>query len=235
METPVREASLHVAAVRRALLPVDLVAPLAPPILRCAGLPTGLATPSPPLPNRGRIEVMPDAGPKTKAQIAAQERPVPPPSEQLYRHYAGWLGKILSLRFRASALDVDDLVQETYLRAARYEDLETRGHPRALLLQIAVNLARDQLRRRVVQGGLSVPLEDVADADLGTQAPDQLYQLELKQAVLALPPRYREVFVLSRFTGLSYDEIASHLGISVKTVEWRMSKALAICAARLRD
>lgn len=178
---------------------------------------------------------MPDTGPKTHIQIAVHERSEPPPSEQLYRRHAGWLGKILALRFRASALDVDDLVQETYLRAARYADVEIRGHPRALLLKIAVNLARDQLRRRVVRGGLAVPLDETSEAELGAHLPDQHYQLELKQAVLALPPRYREVFVLSRFTGLTYDEIASHLGISVKTVEWRMSKALAKCAARLRD
>jgi RNA polymerase sigma-70 factor (ECF subfamily) len=178
---------------------------------------------------------MPDTGPKTHVQIAVHERSEPPPSERLYRSHAGWLGKILALRFRASALDVDDLVQETYLRAARYADVETRGHPRALLLQIAVNLARDQLRRRVVRGGLTISMDQIAEAELGVHPPDQHWQLELKQAVLALPARYRDVFILSRFTGLTYDEIASHLGISVKTVEWRMSKALAICAARLRD
>lgn len=155
--------------------------------------------------------------------------------EQLYRRHAGWLGKILSLRFRTSALDVDDLVQETYLRAARYDDVEAGGHPRALLLKIAINLARDQLRRRVVRGGLAIPIEDVGDAELGQRPADQHHSLELKQAILALPILYRDVFVLSRFTGLTYEEIAGHLGISVKTVEWRMHKALAICAARLRD
>lgn len=176
---------------------------------------------------------MPDTGQKPETPIAdrASEAPV----EQLYRRHAGWLGKILAQRLRASALDVDDLVQETYLRVARYPDVEERGHPRALLLRIAINLARDQLRRRVVRGGLDVPIEQISQQEAGSQPPDQHAELELKQAVLALPPRYRDVFVLSRFTGLTYDEIASHLGISVKTVEWRMSKALAICAARLRD
>ena len=53
--------------------------------------------------------------------------------------------------------------------------------------------------------------------------------------VLDLPPIYRDVFVLSRFTGLTYEEIASHVGVSVKTVEWRMSKALAMILSRFRD
>lgn len=176
---------------------------------------------------------MPDSGPKPR--LPRELRPVERPSERLFRQHAGWLGKMLALRFRASALEVDDLVQETYLRAARYTDVEDRGHPRALLLRIAVNIARDQLRRRVVRGGLDVPLDQISEAERGFQPADQDAQLELKLAVLALAPRYRDVFVLSRFTGLTYDEIASHLGISVKTVEWRMSKALAKCAARLRD
>lgn len=176
---------------------------------------------------------MPDSGEQLATPIA--DRASEPPSELLYRRHAGWLGKMLALRLRTSALDVDDLVQETYLRAARYGDGEDRGQPRALLLRIAINLARDQLRRRVVRGGLDLPLDQLSEIEIGSQPAEQHAQLELKQAVLALPPRYREVFVLSRFTGLTYDEIASHLGISVKTVEWRMSKALAICAARLRD
>ena len=98
---------------------------------------------------------------------------------------------------------------------------------------IAVNLARDHMRKNVVRGGLA-PVDEEELARLAAPA-DQHHLLQLKQMVLDLPPIYRDVFVLSRFTGLTYEEIASHVGVSVKTVEWRMSKALAMILSRFRD
>lgn len=153
--------------------------------------------------------------------------------DRLYREYSGWLGKVLSSRFRSTAIEVDDIVQETYVRVSRYDADQAHRHPKALLLRIAVNLARDHMRRNVVRGGLAPPKDEPADSE--TLAADQHQILQLKQIVLDLPPIYRDVFVLSRFTGLTYEEIASHVGISVKAVEWRMSKALAMCMARMRD
>lgn len=153
--------------------------------------------------------------------------------DDLYRRYSGWLGKILSFRLRSTAIEVDDIVQETYVRVSRYPADEASRHPKALLLRIAVNLARDHMRRNVVRGGLA--LADEPGLEAISVPSDQHQLLQLKRVVLDLPPIYRDVFVLSRFTGLTYEEIASHIGISVKTVEWRMSKALAMCMAQLQD
>lgn len=150
----------------------------------------------------------------------------------LVRRHRGWLVAVLRLRFGRDA--AEDLAQEAFLRAARQPDPAAIRRPKAWLLTVALNAARDQHRRRAVRpplteadGGL-----ELADAPTG---PHQDEALVLKQVVLALPPRLREVFLLSRFGGLTYEEIARRLGISIKTVEWRMTKALAICAARLRD
>jgi RNA polymerase sigma-70 factor (ECF subfamily) len=153
--------------------------------------------------------------------------------DALYRQYAGWLNRVMSGRLRSTAIEVDDLVQETYVRVSRYSPEEAARHPKALLLRIAVNLARDNMRRNVVRGGLAAE-DDVSLASIAV-ACDQHELLQLKQIVLALPPIYRDVFVLNRFTGLTYEEIASHVGISVKAVEWRMSRALEMCMTRMRD
>lgn len=153
--------------------------------------------------------------------------------DRLYRRYAGWLARALALRLRTTPLEVDDIVQETWIRMARYAPADAERQPRSLLLRIAVNLARDQMRRSAVRGTPEAA-NDEEMPELASAA-DQHEMLLLKQTILALPPLYRDVFVLSRFTGLTYEEIASHVGVSVKTVEWRMSKALAMCAQRLRE
>jgi RNA polymerase sigma-70 factor (ECF subfamily) len=57
----------------------------------------------------------------------------------------------------------------------------------------------------------------------------------IKSALRRLPEKCREVFELSRFEGKRYAEIATHLNISVKTVETQMSKALAILKEELKD
>jgi RNA polymerase sigma factor (sigma-70 family) len=145
---------------------------------------------------------------------------------ELYRRYAAWLRARLCIRFDSHT--ADDLVQEAYLRIAPYQ---TRGirSPKSLLLRIASNLALDGLaregvRRRYQQTAL--PAVEALDSPHET--------LLLKQILQAMPEKDRDVFLLSRFEGLTHAQIASRLGIAVKTVEWRMARALKHCDVHLR-
>lgn len=144
----------------------------------------------------------------------------------LYRQYARWLAG--RLRAHVDPDQAADVVQETYLRAAPYSAGGIR-HPRAFLLRIAMNVVRDESRRRKRRGA-SEPFTELADPG---EAAGQAEALMMKQAVLTMPALYREVFVLSRFAGMSYPEIAAARGLSVKAVEWRMSKALQHCVEQL--
>jgi len=144
----------------------------------------------------------------------------------LYRRYSGWLGK--RLRGRVGADEADDVVQETYLRLTPYL-LEDIRHPKALLLRVALNLVRDEHRRlvrrdRALQGAAPI---------LGTAADEPVDRLHLKQILQTMPPLYRDVFVLSRFDGMTYPEIALAHGISLATVERRMAKAVEHCMSQL--
>jgi RNA polymerase sigma-70 factor (ECF subfamily) len=145
--------------------------------------------------------------------------------ELLYRHHYSWL--LAQVRRRFGSESAEDLVQETYLRASAYQGAEVRN-PRALLIQIASNAARDSARRRASRPVLL----ELGDQE-GATPEDQAQSLVLKQVILSLPPLLKQVFVLSRFAGLTYEEIADQCGISVKTVEWRMTKALKRLTAQL--
>lgn len=146
----------------------------------------------------------------------------------LYRAYSGWLIARLRRRFGDEA---DDLVQEAWIRAAPYSRRGVIQHPKALLLRIVENLAIDRARRR---GPRSLVGTDRINTGPETDPASQPDVVLLKQIILSMPPHLRDVFVLSRFAHLEYQEISERLNIPVTTVQWRMKKALEYCAAQLR-
>jgi RNA polymerase sigma-70 factor, ECF subfamily len=60
-------------------------------------------------------------------------------------------------------------------------------------------------------------------------------EVKIQNAIKKLPEKCREVFVLNRFQGKKYAEIAEYLSISIKTVETQMSKALKVMKEELKD
>jgi RNA polymerase sigma-70 factor (ECF subfamily) len=155
--------------------------------------------------------------------------------DELFRAHAGWLRRLLGSRLRASQSDIDDIMQDTYLRLARLP-AGTISHPKAFLAKTALNLFRDARRREVVRsdhlratGPVAMRLPDP------TALLEQEARVEMVRLITEMPEIYRDVFALSRFSHMRNADIATQLGISVKTVEWRMGKALAFCMSRLRD
>lgn len=161
---------------------------------------------------------------RTSEQMAATEE-----IEALYQQYAGWFRARLVRRFGTD--DADDLMQETWLRLVPTSGAAVR-YPKALLMRIASNIATDVARTRARHK------RDEAQAVFlsaeRAQSSTQFEEVSLREVVLDLPQPLRDVFVMSRFGGLTHAQIAEQLGISPKTVEWRMTKALAHCAAQLR-
>jgi RNA polymerase sigma-70 factor (ECF subfamily) len=169
---------------------------------------------------------LPRAGPAAEAPGAGGRG-----LEALYRRHAAWLRAALLRRFGRET--AEDLSQEAFLRMQAGMGEQAARHPRGLLLTIAVNAARERLRRdRVRAPEAAAARAAMPEVCVGS---DQDELVLLKQVVLALPPKLREVFLLSRFEGLTYEEIARRCGISVKTVEWRMTRALAVCSDQLKD
>jgi RNA polymerase sigma-70 factor (ECF subfamily) len=158
-----------------------------------------------------------------------------PDADDLFHRHHEWLRKLLLRRLRAQPADIDDLLQDTYLRAARQPEGSVR-HPRAFLSQTALNLFRDGKRRETVRAEHRQSIASLPSAQPATSGAltEQEATVILRRLVAEMPALYRDVFALSRFRNMTNQEIAAHFGISLKTVEWRMGKALEYCASRLQ-
>jgi RNA polymerase sigma-70 factor (ECF subfamily) len=137
------------------------------------------------------------------------------------------------LRDRAVA---EELVQDVMLELwRRRETLDADGTAQAYLFQATRNRVLNYLRHLKIEQRSEPEIR--GDAPSSPPADAQVVHEELdvalQRAVQALPDRCREVFELSRVHGLKYAEIASKLGISVKTVEAQMGKALRLLRERL--
>jgi RNA polymerase sigma-70 factor (ECF subfamily) len=131
----------------------------------------------------------------------------------------------------------EEIVQDVLLELwRRRETLVVDDSLRGYLFRATRNRSLNHLRHGAIEKRAEPEL--AADRDeVASTGPSDLVEEEIdtavKRAVAELPDRCREVFELSRVEGLRYAEIAATLGISVKTVEAQMGKALRLLRERL--
>jgi RNA polymerase sigma factor (sigma-70 family) len=133
-----------------------------------------------------------------------------------------------------------DIAQRSILRIfeLRAEQLDLVRDRRAFLFQIACNLARDDIRHRIVRERSVSALQQLAPASETSVEQNLLLaeQIErLRSAIAQLPEQARKVLVMARYQQQSHKEIASALGIAPKTVENHLARALRLLAERLYE
>ena len=128
----------------------------------------------------------------------------------------------------SSSQDAEDIVQEAWVRLARYEQGQVVDKPDAFLMQTALNLAIDEHRGRVVHGE-QVVLEEVILVDDSPPVEAVVLGRErierLTYCLGRLPAKNRDILLAHRLDGLTYREIADHHGLSISTVEKHIAKA----------
>jgi RNA polymerase sigma-70 factor, ECF subfamily len=162
--------------------------------------------------------------------------------EQLVRRFAEGL---LSFAYaHVESVDIaEDLVQDVFVSIwGRRTEWAPRFSLKTYLYTAVLHRVSNFYRHRKVESSFRERLAlerqeaqlrtpPTADALLTTAE----FETHLLRAVDELPPKTREVFKLTRESHLTYKEVASMLGITVKTVEFHMSRAFRSLRARLAD
>lgn len=127
---------------------------------------------------------------------------------------------LFSLRMLADRAEAEDVAQEAFIKLwATDTDAVS---PKSMLFRIARNLCIDKLRARHDMVSIdSVGADMAIGEDIDTAERDAC----LWRAIDALPPRCKEIFLMSKRDSMTYAEIADMLGIAEKTVENQMTKA----------
>jgi len=158
--------------------------------------------------------------------------------DEIYRRHGDEVRAYLRRRLD-SPEDAEDLAQEAFLRVQRSGRMDELENPRAYLLRTAKNLLRDRFRRDSL--GVFDTGREVTDDGFAHPAPSPERTASARQdldalalAVAGLSPKVRQALILHKFHHYSYKRVAAIMGISPRTVEKHLAKAIAVCRRELR-
>lgn len=178
-------------------------------------------------------------------QAMAMAAPAAPVAVEAVRDEAERLGALfdrhhqrlyrLARRLCRGSDDARDVVQETFLRAARAPSSVPDGmpHEEAWLVRVLINICRDRWRMRASRARL----DPRGDAALPLRSADPEASLIARslvwRALDALPPRRRAMLVLYELEGATIPAIARLLGVTPVTVRWHLARGRREMAASL--
>ena len=134
-------------------------------------------------------------------------------------------------RFTSNAHDIDDICQETILRALEAEKSREIHEPRAFLFGVTRNVVRKRLdkeARSVIDFVADFTPQEYCSGEpsLDDVLDERQRMLLFMEAVTTLPPQCQRVFVMKKVYGYSHKEIAAELGISISTIEKHVAAGL---------
>ncbi|MHC1739100.1 MAG: RNA polymerase sigma factor [Ignavibacteriaceae bacterium] len=134
-------------------------------------------------------------------------------------------------RYTCNKETAEDLTQETFIKLWIHRNrLDLHSSPKAYLYKIARNLALNHLERKTnpenfpTESDYLIYLSQKTEEDL-----DEVFFLDdFQNAINLLPERCKATFLLSRFGGFDYSEIAEIMDVSLQTVKNQMNKAISV-------
>lgn len=144
--------------------------------------------------------------------------------------YEMFKGPVFGLVYRHAQdrAAAEDLLQDVFLKVfSHMSEVRDASTFPAWVYRIALNTAYSHLRQKRTQAGKVVPLADVEGRieEPGTDPVEKDIQGPLEEAIKALAPRLRTVFVLHDVQGFKHEEIARTIGCAVGTSKSQLFKA----------
>lgn len=145
-------------------------------------------------------------------------------------------------RFFSRPQDIDDITQETFLKAFASEAKTEVRSPKSFLFKVAKHTALNEIAKKSNNttdfiedsGGSDVLLDgDCVNAEQEIDSKQKL--IVFSKAVANLPPSCRRVFIMRKIDGLKVKEIARELDISVSGVEKHIATGLVKCSQYFRN
>jgi len=137
------------------------------------------------------------------------------------------------LHYVKVGVEAEDITQNVFLRIwEKRGQLDPEKSFEGFIFTIAYRAVMDHFRMNPKRLQSLFPVDLLNDSVVSTVSADALlnhHQLEsiYQQALQGLPPKRKEIFLLSRHGGLTNRQIAEQLGVSIKTVESQMTAALS--------
>ena len=141
----------------------------------------------------------------------------------------------LARRLSPGPEEARDLVQETFLRAARAHQSIPRGNEEAWLVRVLVNIRRDEWRRDATKKRIDPEGSAHASrAEASDQETAFIAKTTVWRALEKLPPRRRAIVVMYELEGQAIPAIAKLLGVNAVTIRWHLSRGRKELGAAIR-
>lgn len=159
-----------------------------------------------------------------------------------FQHYRNALARSVARIVRPG--DVEDIVQETYVRLFQAAQRQPIRHPKSFMLKVARNLALSHVAGADAMNHLAndrLPGDEESESgqlqggEVATESPEELAQAQEEflifcRAIRELPVKCQRAFLLRKVYSLSQRQVARELGISESTVEKHIAKGIVMCS-----
>jgi len=157
---------------------------------------------------------------------------------KLYQQYELNIRKFLMRKVHQKE-DVEDIVQETFLKAHKVSDWEDVRNPESYLVSIAKNAYRDHIRketRNIVYNRTDITCLEIKD---DRPSPEQIISgkqdfRELEKVIESLTPRVKQAIILIKIMNVTYAEACKIMGVSISTLENHVTKGIAECRRKIK-